>query len=185
MNSTSLVIDSLRGGKILYPSSFELETLVLPVSFQYCFEALKSRIDLFNPDVIISLGQSDKSETITLENLALNLVDAVIDDNDGLRPKNTLISQTGPSHYLSTLPIQGIEGALIRGGIPVKTSQSAGTFVCNYLFYRLMEYNIGTERLCGFIHLPLIPEQADHEEPSLPLKEIERAMSLLLNYIDY
>jgi pyroglutamyl-peptidase len=83
------------------------------------------------------------------------------------------------------LPVQGIEGVLKNAGIPVKISNDAGSFVCNYLFYRLMETNQETFRLCGFIHVPLIPEQASLGEPSLPQSEIHRAVSLILHYIDY
>jgi pyroglutamyl-peptidase len=96
-----------------------------------------------------------------------------------------VISPTGAESYISSLPLSGIEGALKDEMIPVKVSNSAGLFVCNYLFYRLMETNQDTERLCGFIHVPLLPEQAKNNEPTMEFESLKRALSVILEYIDY
>ncbi len=48
-------------------------------------------------------------------------------------------------------------------GVPAKISNSAGTYVCNFLFYRLQDLSRGvgmnTCRLSGFVHVPYLPEQ--------------------------
>jgi pyroglutamyl-peptidase len=61
---------------------------------------------------------------------------------------------------------------LRAAGLPASVSQSAGTFVCNHVFYGLMhslQRHAGTRG--GFMHLPLLPEQAAHKPgvASLPL----------------
>ena len=60
--------------------------------------------------------------------------------------------------------------ALQAQGLPARVSDSAGTFVCNHVFYGLM-HQLATGRGLrgtrgGFIHLPWLPEMGS---PSLPL----------------
>lgn len=184
INPTALIVEALEQKQIPYPTTIKVDQVLLPVTFEMAFEVLQRKIDSYNPDVVISFGMA-RREAIELETVAINYIDAKIQDNSGIKPQNQLISPDGPPSFIATLPVQGIEGALKNAGLPVKISNDAGSFVCNYLFYRLMETNQETFRLCGFIHVPLIPEQAGPDDPSLPLSEIHRAVSLILHYIDY
>jgi len=56
-------------------------------------------------------------------------------------------------------------------GVPAEVSQTAGTFVCNHVFYGLMHRLATVRRLArtrgGFVHVPLLPAQG---APSLPLE---------------
>lgn len=185
INPTALLIEALQHKEIPHPSSMTVDHILLPVTFESSFQVLQEKIDSYNPDIIIAFGQAAKRSSIELETVAINKIDADITDNLGNQPKDQLISASGEATYLSTLPIQGFETALKNAGIPVKTSNSAGSYVCNYIFYRLMETNQDTLRLCGFIHVPLLPEQAKDDEPSLSFNELKRALTVLLNYINY
>lgn len=185
LNPTSLLIEALNQNQIPYPDEVQLVSMVLPVTFQDAFHVLQERINEFNPDVVISLGQAAGRSAIELEALALNKIQADIPDNLGVKPEDKLINHLGRESYPSTLPLQGIEGALKDADLPVKISQDAGKFVCNYLFYRMMEANLDTQRLCGFIHVPLLPEQAKKGEPTLSFDEMKKALEIILNYITY
>src|SRR6266446_6970240 len=95
------------------------------------------------------------------ERFGLNLLDFGIADNDGARLADALIEANGVTGVRSSLPLRGIERALLGAGIPARLSSSAGTFLCNAALYSLMR--ILEERfpttLGGFIHLPYLPEQ--------------------------
>lgn len=185
INPTALLIEALNNKEIPYSSELEVRGIVLPVTFEDSYFELKNHIDTFNPDVVISFGQAAGRKCIELENLAVNKIKADIKDNAGMMPEEQLINSLGADSYFATLPLQGLEGALKDHGLPVKVSNSAGLFVCNYLFYRLMEDNQTTFRLCGFIHVPLLPEQAKNNEPSVSLDDLKRALSVILEYINY
>lgn len=185
VNPTALLVEALANKEIPHPADLTVDAVVLPVTFDHSYIALKEKIAHFNPDVVIALGQAAGRDSIEIESIAVNTIHADIQDNIGQQPQNQMINQYGPEKFISTLPIFGIEGALKQAGLPVKISNSAGTFVCNYLFYRLMEENQETLRLCGFIHVPLLPEQARNDEPYLALDEMKKAISVILNYINY
>jgi pyroglutamyl-peptidase len=50
--------------------------------------------------------------------------------------------------------------ASLDAGIPAQISNSAGTFVCNALMYRVLNMTEGTDTKAGFIHVPQTPAQA-------------------------
>lgn len=177
INPTALLICALQNKEINYPSDMTVDQILLPVTFKESFSILQEKIQSFNPDIIISFGEARKRVHIEIESLAINEIQADIQDNLGEQPEKQKISLTGPDTYSSTLPLQGFEGVLKDAGIPVKVSNSAGTFVCNYLFYRLMETNQDTCRLCGFIHVPA--------EETLPIEKLKEALSAMLYHLDY
>ena len=154
-----------------------IETVLIPVTFSESFTTLQKKINEFNPDIVMCFGQAAGSESIQLESVALNSIDADIPDNQGHQPQKEMINHLGELSYLATLPIQGLDGALKDAGIPSRISNSAGTYVCNYLFYRLMETNQDTLRLCGFIHVPLLE--------TMSLEDLKKALSVMLEYLDY
>ena len=80
------------------------------------------------------------------------------------------IVKTGPAAYWSTLPIKAVVTALRKKGIPATVSQTAGTFVCNHVFYGLMHaLRLRPGVRGGFVHVPFLPEQARAGQPSLAL----------------
>ena len=70
--------------------------------------------------------------------MAINVNDARIPDNAGASRSTRRSSPDGPAAYFTTLPIKAMLQALLDGGIRAEVSQTAGTFVCNHVFYGLM-----------------------------------------------
>jgi pyroglutamyl-peptidase len=156
---------------------------VLPVTFGEASRKLTSLIDQHKPTVVIALGQAEGRKEITPERIAINLDDARIPDNAGNSPKERAIVAGGPDAYFTTLPITNLVEKLNEDGIPASTSLSAGTFVCNHIFYAMQHHCAGKAIKSGFIHLPLMNEQAG-EFPGLPTMQIEvmiRGIELVLD----
>ncbi|MFM7889103.1 MAG: pyroglutamyl-peptidase I [Actinomycetota bacterium] len=156
---------------------------VLPVTFGEASQKLISLIDQHEPTVVIALGQAEGRKEITPERIAINLDDARIPDNAGNSPKERAILAGGPDAYFTTLPITSLVEKLNENGIPASISLSAGTFVCNHIFYAMQHHCAGKAIKSGFIHLPLMNEQAS-EFPGLPTMQIEemiRGIELVLD----
>lgn len=156
---------------------------VLPVTFGEASLKLISLIDQHKPSVVIALGQAEGRREITPERIAINLDDARIPDNAGNSPKESPIVENGPDAYFTTLPIKSLVEKLNENGIPASISLSAGTFVCNHIFYAMQHHCAGKAIKSGFIHLPLMREQAG-EFPGLPTMQIEemiRGIELVLD----
>ncbi len=112
------------------------------------------------------MGQAEGRTQITPERVAINLDDARIPDNSGAILIDRPIVNGGPAAYFSTLPVKEIVAAISANGIAAAPSLSAGTFVCNHIFYHLQRSLNGTNIRSGFIHVPLMREQAG-EFPNL------------------
>lgn len=152
-----------------------LVTAVLPVEFGTSGDALRALLDAHRPSVVVALGLAQGRSAITPERVAVNLDDARIPDNAGGRPIDAPVVAGGPAGYFSTLPIKAIVHALRAAGVPASVSQTAGTFVCNHVFYGLMHHTAGKPTRAGFIHVPFLPEQAEErpdDPPSMALDDI-------------
>jgi pyroglutamyl-peptidase len=82
------------------------------------------------------------------------------------------------------LPLRAAVAALRDAGLPATLSNSAGTFVCNHLFYGLMHL-AATRRpglRGGFLHVPFLPGQAARQDgaPSMALADIVRGIEIVL-----
>ena len=140
----------------------------LPVVFARSLPALQRQLKKVKPALVICVGLADRRREITPERVAVNLDDARIADNAGRKPVDKRIVPGGPAAYWSTLPVKAIVRALRQRGIPARVSHSAGTYVCNHVFYGLMHElaRSGNPVRAGFIHVPLLPPQATHQRGS-------------------
>ena len=88
--------------------------------------------------LVVALGMAGRRTGLSFERIAINLDDAPIPDNAGQQPVDMAVFQGGPAAYFSTLPVKRMVDAVRAAGIVADTSQTAGTFVCNHVFYQLM-----------------------------------------------
>jgi pyroglutamyl-peptidase len=164
------------------PPGVSLTIVVLPVAYARTAEALRSAVRTAEPDVVICFGQADGRTGISVERFAHNLDSAEPVDNDGVS-SGAEIDPAGPVAYSSTLPVAAIVAALRADGIPAAESRDAGGFLCNHVFYVLMRM-LEEERpgaTAGFVHVPLLPEQAlDKNAASMPLETLVRAARVVV-----
>ncbi|MEN9637238.1 MAG: pyroglutamyl-peptidase [Verrucomicrobiota bacterium] len=153
---------------------------VLPCVFGGSIAELKRWLKIVRPELVICVGQAGGRKEITPERVAINVDDARIADNSGAQPIDTPVARGGPAAYWSTLPIKAIVAALHREGLPAAISQTAGTFVCNHLFYGLMRALARRPGVRGgFIHVPFLPQQAKRGQPSLKLCEMITGLTVV------
>lgn len=197
MSSTKVLVTGFEpfGGATLNPSQLlverlakeslpgvELHTLILPVEFDKSASNLLAAIKSINPEVVISFGQAEGRSAITPERIAINLDDARIADNGGDQRQNQPILKTGADGYFSTLPVEKMVSELTQTGVQSALSLSAGSFVCNHIFY-LMQHELRETKIkSGFVHLPLVPEQSAQfpNQPTMSLNEMVRGAKAVI-----
>lgn len=158
------------------PPGVRLIAVVLPTTYAEAAPALRRAISLHAPDDVVGVGQAGGRAALAVERIAINVDDARIGDNDGVWRVDQAVVPGGPAAYFATLPIKTLVHAIRGAGVPSAVSQSAGTFLCNHVFYAGCHL-AATERpgmRCGFIHVPFLPEQVvDHAmTPSMELSLI-------------
>jgi pyroglutamyl-peptidase len=159
----------------------EIHTLLLPVVFKTAGEkALKEAMRL-DADAVLSLGLAAGRTAVTPERTAVNCMDARIPDNAGNLPRDQAILADGPAALFSTLPIRKMEVALTEQGISAAVSESAGCYVCNDVFYRILAgFGIRPGKRSGFLHIPWAEGQGT---PCLPMNTLVKAVEICLTVI--
>ncbi|MCQ4083560.1 pyroglutamyl-peptidase I [Streptomyces sp. RB6PN25] len=156
----------------VHPPGVEVVSSRLSCVFSVALDELTAAVARTEPDVVICTGQAGGRPDVTVERIAINVDDARIPDNAGRQPVDRPVVEGGPAAYFSTLPVKACVAAARAAGVPASVSQTAGTFVCNHVFYGLMHL-MATQRphmRGGFVHLPYAPEQVtDRAQPSLPV----------------
>lgn len=144
----------------LAPKGVCMETLLLPVSFMRAGKKIREALKEKRTDVLVMLGQRGKGESIDIERIAINMMNASNPDNDGYHPQEQTIVDGGEAAYFSNLPVKTLRDALLHRGIPARVSNSAGLYVCNSTYYNALNeiYDQGLSTKALFLHLPIISE---------------------------
>lgn len=148
---------------------------ILPVDKARAPQMLQASIENHQPAAVICLGEAAHRTAISIERIAINLMDYRIPDNNGNQAIDQPVIEGGPDAYLSTLPVRDIFQNIRAAGIPVELSLSAGAFLCNQVFYFGRHYVSRLEKTIplGFVHLPSLPEQAALNSSPYPTMSLE------------
>jgi len=170
-------------------AEYRIEKRILPTEFTAGAQALIRAIDETMPEMVICLGQAGGRKHVTPERVAINLMDAPIPDNAGEQPDEVEIIPGGPTAYLTNIPIKAVVQRASEAGYPVQVSNSAGLYVCNDIFYTLMNHiaytpaNEAVPAIWGdFIHIPYLTEQKGISEamPTLSTEQVVETVTYLI-----
>lgn len=161
----------------------------LPVEFGRAGDLLIEAIVELRPALVVATGLAAGRSGITPERVAINIQDARIPDNAGASPIDQPSVPGGPVGCFSTLPIKAMVQAARDAGVPASVSQSAGTFVCNDVFYRLQhhlasgEADAGNDESAapgvrgGFVHVPSADVVSAEEAARALVAMVETALA--------
>ena len=178
INPSWMAVQALHGREV---AGHRIVGAQLPTVFDQSLAVLRGELLRHRPALVLCTGQAGGRPALSLERVALNVNDARIPDNAGAQPVDTPVVAQGPAAYFTTLPIKAMLVALLDDGINAEVSQTAGTFVCNQVFYGLM-HELATQpglrgTRGGLVHVPWLPQQG---QPSMRLDEIVRGLSLAI-----
>jgi pyroglutamyl-peptidase len=178
VNPSWLAVQALHGRQIL---GRRLVAAPLPTVFGRSLDQLRLLLDRHQPELVLCVGQAGGRSVLSLERVAINLDDAPLPDNAGAQPLDAPVIPSGPTAYFTPLPVKPIVAALRKKGLPAEVSHSAGTFVCNHVFYGLL-HTLATDPRWrhtrgGFVHVPWLPEQG---QPAMALGDMVRGLSAIV-----
>jgi pyroglutamyl-peptidase len=164
----------------------DVAAVELPCEFEASLPVLRRAVEEHGPSLVVCTGQAGGRFEVTPERVAINLIDARIPDNAGAQPVDVLVVDGGPAAYFTTLPVKACVAAIRAAGVPASVSHTAGTYVCNQVFYGLMHL-LATEFpgvRGGFVHVPFSPGQvaaSGKAAPSLGVDRIADALEVLVD----
>ncbi|HEY0178226.1 MAG TPA: pyroglutamyl-peptidase I [Dokdonella sp.] len=171
VNPSQEIVRALDGAKV---GAHRVVGAVLPVAFGATPALVDSLIERHRPALVIATGQAGGRSELSIERVAINLIDARIEDADGRQPIDEPVVAGAPPAYFSTLPVKAMLAHLNALGIPAAPSFTAGSYVCNQVFF-LIAHRLATtlpSARGGFVHVPWLPEQAA-DRPGQPSMALE------------
>jgi pyroglutamyl-peptidase len=185
INPSKLVVETLAAEGI---QGISVNTAILPVDVERGPAVLLQAVDRVKPEAVVCLGQASRRAAISLERIAVNLLDFRIPDNAGNQVNDQPVVPDAPAAYFTTLPVRKIYETIKAKGLPVELSLSAGTYLCNQVIYILLHHlqSQGIGIPAGFIHLPNLPEQSAQRSsptPSMSLGTMIQAVRIAFEVI--
>ena len=165
--AVKMLPDEIEGAEII--------KLEIPKVFSKCVPAVEEGIKKYEPDIVINVGQAGGRSCVTIEQVAVNLAEARIPDNDGEQPSDEPVQKDGAPAYYATIPVKAIVKNIRDHGIPCHISYTAGTYVCNCIMYNVLHMAATkyTNIRAGFIHVPFAAQQAVEKPNGTPFMSLE------------
>ena len=163
----------------------DIAAVELPCEFAASLPALRAAVAEHRPSLVVCVGQAGGRLDVTPERVAVNLIDARIPDNAGEQPVDVPVVPDGPAAYFTTLPVKACVAAIRAAGVPASVSHTAGTYVCNQVFYGLMHLlSTMPDVRGGFVHVPYSPEQVAASGKAAPSLGVDRIADALEALVD-
>lgn len=178
--AVKLLPDTIAGAEII--------KLEIPTVFSKSGQVVEEGIKKYSPDVVINVGQAGGRSCVAVEQVAINLAEARIPDNNGEQPINEPIKSDGETAYFTNLPIKAMVQNVREHGFPCHISYSAGTYVCNCVMYQVL-YMIHEKYpniRGGFIHVPFSAEQVVNKAngtPWMSITDIEKCLEYAIEAV--
>ena len=170
--AVKLIPDTVNGAEIVKAP--------VCVEYEKSGHVLKQLIAENKPDAVICCGQAGGRKAVTPEVCAINRDHAEAPDNAGEVRRYREIIPGGENAYFAALPVEKMVETVKAAGVACAPSFSAGTYVCNHIYYVLrsiMEKGI-------FVHVPFIPEQVEGKNlPAMELADIAKAIELIAGVV--
>lgn len=142
--------------------------LIVENTFDTSVATVCSEIERLSPRAVVMMGEYGGRAVVTVERIATNWDDSArygFCDNAGTYRSGAPSVAGGPVALASTAPVHSMVVAMRQAGVPADLSDTAGTFVCNHLFFGVL--HTASQRWpnlpISWIHLPHLPEVAAAE----------------------
>jgi len=186
VNPSELLVRSLEGKTI---GGRAVAVRVFPSETRTLRDRLEAALIEEQPEVVMGFGLAARRAGLTLERVAINVLDFDIPDAVGTMRKADSIARGGPDARLATLPLDGILTSWRAAGVPGYISNTAGTFLSNQWLYEALALtaNSAPPIVTGLVQLPCLPAQAIElgveNTPSMTLELMKKGVETALETI--
>ena len=158
-------------------ADIEITTHVFPTTYAGVDRDLP-RLLAEKPDIVLMFGLAGRTRELRIETRARNAVSVLFPDAGRHRPSRGIIESGGPRARSGRAPFHRLLNVARSGGAPARISRDAGRYLCNYAYWRALQYALGGRPLVQFIHIPLLRRT---QQPRARTKHRAASISRLLD----
>ncbi|MDG6221587.1 MAG: hypothetical protein QCI38_09110 [Candidatus Thermoplasmatota archaeon] len=131
-----------------------VEKLILPVDVNQAPKVLDAYYGKHTVSAAVHFGLHNRARLVHLERFAVNLDDFRIADNSGIKHEEKPIVEGAPTAYMTSVPVRSLQSFLKDRGLKTRISNTAGTYLCNHVYYHSLKHFSGTDVPVLFVHIP-------------------------------
>jgi pyroglutamyl-peptidase len=179
-NSSAWLVEELAGKRETSDHGCDLHAEVLPTEWAEVAKLGPGLVQHHRPRLTLHLGLHMRARAFRIERSAHNLIDLREDARGAVLNRRTILDRSD-GRLDTAIPATQLARHLRTQDLPAVASRSAGTYLCNYLYYLSLHWARGQNGACDvcFVHLPPGPRQGG------PLSEAEllRGAELIMRYL--
>ncbi|MGL4242645.1 MAG: peptidase C15 [Beijerinckiaceae bacterium] len=143
-------------------------------------DGVRKEVADIRPDAVLMLGLASRRRMITPEARAINQASILRTDAAGRKPFRPMLAPDAPHARPGTIDAARMAAALRFAGLPAAVSRNAGDYLCNGIFWRMLETGVP----CIFVHVPrpvrpTLPK-GRLKRPRPTMRDLERAAEIAL-----
>jgi pyroglutamyl-peptidase len=183
ISPSEMVARSFEGALL---SGRPVASRVFPVETRNIHDRFEQALLTDHPDIVVLLSQFGGRTALSLERVAVNVLDFETPDNVGVMRKGDVVTRGGPEARISNLPFEKIVEAWTASGVPGYVSNSAGTFIGNQALYEMLGLteNAVPPAIVGLVNLPYLPAQAiaagSDSNPSMSFDLMKKGVEVMV-----
>jgi pyroglutamyl-peptidase len=157
-NPTGRLVDKLARVRRPAFAKARIVTHVFSTNYTAVDRELPALIRCHRPGVILMLGLAARSKHLRIETRARNALSILAADAQGFAPYHGAIRLGAPGDRRTATSFARLLAAARGFGVRTRLSRDAGGYVCNYLYWRALEYaeRMSKPPLVQFVHVPQI-----------------------------
>ena len=159
---------------------WELKGRVLPTEWEAVAALAPHLHKSLQPHVMIHFGVCTRTKSLRIERSAHNRAAARV-DAAGRLPILPAISPDGAMQLDTRLPVMALAAHLRAAGHAASASASCGRYLCNFLYYRSLEWASREGRDALFVHVPLTRAQGGNIAPKALLEAAHETLRFVLD----
>jgi pyroglutamyl-peptidase len=179
-NSSAWLVEELAGKRQSSDLGCDLHAEVLPTEWAEVARLGPGLVQHHRPRLTLHLGLHKRARGFRIERSAHNLIDLREDARGAVLDRRSILDRSY-GRLDTAIPATQLARHLRAQDLPAVASRSAGTYLCNYLYYLSLHWARGQSGACDvcFVHLPPGPRQGG------PLSEAEllRGAELTMRYL--
>jgi pyroglutamyl-peptidase len=179
-NSSGWLAETLAARKLAH--DVELHGYVLPTEWNAVAAFAPDLHSALQPHVMIHFGVSPSARSLRIERSAHNQT-APRHDASGRLPVTPAISPAGTARIDTGLPVSEIAAHLRAQGFAASASPSCGRYLCNFLYYRSLEWAQAQGRNALFVHVPLTHVQGGPFAADALLDAAQETVNIVLRFV--
>jgi pyroglutamyl-peptidase len=156
----------------------DLHVRVLPTEWQATTLMRDFYADL-QPTLMIHFGLDQRGKSLRIERSAHNRARRRA-DACGALPLSPAIHANGPDRIDTAVPVPTLAAHLRRLGLPATASRSAGSYLCNFLYYHSLAWAHRNRCHALFVHIPHVGSRGSMSEAAV-LRGAQEILSFMLD----